>query len=305
VYHNLFSEPADRCRYFRLYIPWQKAYGTLFSESEIQAAKRMPNWEQEMCLRFGSYNSGSIFNLSDIDRAIKLGTQYAKEDSAYPRIGDERAEIHAIGVDVGFGHSKFSVSMCSIMDEKIHVLYCKEWSNPDEDMIIQKILDLRQRTGNPRQTKVYVDASAVPFIKRLKGALGERTHYQNFIEELKKRKLVRSEDQHEIIYYMRCVPVPFSSKNRVSMISNLYTFLSRGHLIVHPSKFPVLVSDLQAARNVPGRKFDLDKSGGKTFDALDSLQLSMFNFDAEAKTEFESEEDEELEEEEEEIEEYV
>jgi hypothetical protein len=300
VMYNLYQEPESKCRYKRLYIPWQKAYGTMFTEQEIAQAKKQPNFEQEFNLKFGSYGAGTIFNLSDINRTLRLGEQYVKEDPSYPRIGDERADIHAIGVDVGFGHSKFSISMVSIMDEKIHVVYCKEWQNPDEDWVIQKILDLRRQTGNPKQTKVYVDASAVPFIKRLKGALGERTDYQNFTEELKKRKLIRSEDQREIIYYMRAIPIPFSPKNRVSMISNLYTFLSRGDLVIHPSKFPVLVSALQSARNVPNNRFALDKST-QSMDALDSVQLACFNFDAEAKTEFfesEDEEDEELEEEE-------
>jgi hypothetical protein len=302
VMYNLFQEPESKCRYKRLYILWQKAYGTLFTEQEIQQAKKQPNFEQEFELRFGSYGSGTIFNLADIDFALKMGEKYCDpvynpdvKIHGYPRIGDERADIHAIGVDVGFGHSKFSISMVSIMEEKIHTLYCKEWQNPDEDTIIQKILDLREQTGNPRQTKIFVDASAVPFIKRLKGAIGgnERVDYQNFIEELRKRKLLTRPDETEVIYYMKVIPVDFK-KFRVSMLSNLYTFLSRGDLVIHPTKFPALVSALQSARNVPGQnsKFVLDKST-QSHDALDSMQLALFNFDAGAAEELEGVDEEE------------
>jgi hypothetical protein len=218
VMYNLYQEPEVICRYKRLYIPWQKAYGTLFTEQEIQQAKKQPNFEQEFELRFGSYGAGTIFNLADIDFALKMGEKYCDPEynpdvkiNGYPRIGDPRAEIHAIGVDVGFGHSKFSVSMVSLMEEKIHTLYCKEWQNPDEDTVIQKILDLREQTGNPRQTKIFVDASAVPFVKRLKGAIGgnERIDYQKYIEELRRRKLIRPPDETEIIYYMKVIPVDF------------------------------------------------------------------------------------------------
>jgi hypothetical protein len=84
------------------------------------------------------------------------------------------------------------------------------------------------------------------------------------------------------------------------MLSNLYTFLSRGDLVIHPTKFPALVSALQSARNVPHQnsKFVLDKST-QSLDALDSMQLAMFNFNAEAPTEFEDEEEVEEEKEEE------
>jgi hypothetical protein len=75
------------------------------------------------------------------------------------------------------------------------------------------------------------------------------------------------------------------------MLANLYAFLQRGDIAMHP-RFTTLISALQSARNVPNRnsQFILDKSS-QSLDCLDALRLALFNFDAGA-PDFEEEEGE-------------
>jgi hypothetical protein len=305
VMYNLYQEPEVTCRYKRLYLPWQKAYKTLFTEREIAQAKKQPNFEQEFELRFGSYGAGTIFNIADIDFAIKVAKQYCNSDYNpyftkldYPAIGEERAEIHAIGCDPGFGLSKFGISMVSIMDDKIHVLVAEEHEQVDEDWAIERILKLREKSGNPRQTKIFIDSANIPFIKRLKSCIpDEREDYQNYMDELRKRKLLSPPDEAEFVHYMAVIPVSFS-KHGPQMLANLYAFLARGDLVIHPM-FHSLISALQSARNIKGRasQFVLDKTS-QSLDVLDSLRLALYNFDAGAPELTEEEESEEEEEEE-------
>jgi hypothetical protein len=298
-FHNLFLQPADKCRYHRLYIPLQKAIGTLISEREAQKVKNQKNYLQEFELRFGAYDEvGSIFNIADVDFAVKLGEQYANpsynpkaSQRKYPYI-ERDAEIYALGIDPGgWGHSKFGICLVGLFDSKIHVLVAEEHDKVDEDAMIRRILSLRQKTPYPEQTKVFIDAANVAFIQRLKGTMpGERVDYQEYMEDLRKRKLIRPPDESEAVHYMDVVPISFS-KQGPKMLANLYAFLQRGDIAMHP-RFTTLISALQSARNVPNRnsQFILDKSS-QSLDCLDALRLALFNFDAGA-PDFEEEEGE-------------
>jgi hypothetical protein len=310
--HKIYQEPEEICRYHRLYIPIQKALGTLISEQEAEKVRRQGNYEQEFELRFGSYGVGTIFNLADIDFAVKVGKEYANPDynpkaakTPYPYMDSKNTEVFAIGCDPGFGLSKFGITMIALMDDRLHVLASEEHSQPDEDEMIERLLSLREKTKRPYQTKIYIDSANTPFIRRLKSCIpGERTDYENYMEnELRKRKLVSLPDEAELVHYMAVVPVAFS-KHGPKMLANLYAFLSRGDIAIHP-KFTTLIAALQSARNVPNRnsQFVLDKSS-QSMDVLDSLRLALFNLDAGAAApDFETEEEKEGETEEEQEEE--
>jgi len=43
--HSLYQEPESTCKHHRLYIPYQKAMGTLFTLEEIEAAKQQAGFE--------------------------------------------------------------------------------------------------------------------------------------------------------------------------------------------------------------------------------------------------------------------
>jgi hypothetical protein len=290
VYYNLFQEPEDKCRYHRLYLPYQKALGTLFTNVEIAQAKKQPGFSQEFELKFGSYYSqGTIFNLADIEQAINLGKRYANPKFnpmaakvPYPYI-DPIAEVqHYIGCDPGWGNSKTGITMVSLIDNKAHIIIAEEHYQKDEDFIIQRLLRLRERTGRPKRVPIFVDGSAVSLIRRLKSCIpGEITDYENYIDNLRKRKLIRPPQEMQLLYYMQVIPVPFG-KFGPSMLSNLHTILSQGNLVIHP-KFTSLISQLQSARNVTNNRnsqFILEKTPQNSMDLLDSLRLALWNIEA-------------------------
>jgi hypothetical protein len=200
--------------------------------------------------------------------------------------------VFAIGVDPGWGHSKFGLSMVYLYNDKLHVAVAEEHYQPDEDEMLDKILRLYERTQQPNKTKIFVDASAVPFIRRLKACFpNERTDYEAYQDELRKRGLLTaSKDEAEMVHYMKVIPVPFNKYGQ-KMLASLYAFLQRGDLAIHP-KFHSLISALQSARNMPGRtsQFILDKQT-QSLDCLDALRLALYNFDADV-PKFEQEEEE-------------
>jgi hypothetical protein len=310
-FYNLYQQPANECRYHRLYIPIQKALGSLISEQEAQKVRRQGNYKQEFELRFGTYGDiGSIFNIADIDFAIKQGEQYnnpAFNPKAakvrYPYI-EPNAEIYSIGADVGgWGNSSFGITMVSVFDNKIHVL-ASEAHGPrvDEDEMIARLISLRNKTPRPSATRIWIDGSAVSFIRRLKSSIGggEDPNYQDAIEYNKKHGWIKpgTEELDMMSLGFACIPVSFARRG-AEMLSNLYVFLSRGDIVIHP-KFRTLISELQSAKNLSNTnnrnaQFMLDKRTN-SMDTLDSLRLALFPLDAGA-PEFEENEEEEGEEE--------
>ncbi len=121
----------------------------------------------------------------------------------------------------------------------------------------------------------------------MKGAIkDERTDYENYIDYLRKHRMIKPPLESEIVHYMSVVPVSFS-KWGPSMLSSLHTVLQGHDLVIHP-RFTTLIAQLQSARNMPNRNsgFVLDKTQN-SMDALDALRLSLWNLDVGAPTEFE------------------
>jgi hypothetical protein len=292
--HKIYQEPAETCRYHRLYIPIQKALGTLISEQEAEKVRRQGNYQQEFELQFSSYGQNSVFSLADIDNAVKQGEQFYKSH----KFDAKAAEAFFIGVDPGgMGHSKFGICMIALFD-KIHVVVAEEHPSPvDEDEMIRRILSsLRNKTPYPKQTKIYIDSANVSFIKRLKSCIpDEIVNYQEYMDNLRKRKLIgRTPDESEAVHFMSVVPISFA-KQGPKMLANLYAFLQRGDIVIHP-KFTTLIAALQSARSLPNNRtsnFILDKSGSQSLDVLDALRLATFNLDAGAPDLEEEEEQEE------------
>jgi hypothetical protein len=190
--------------------------------------------------------------------------------------------------------------MIGIYDSKIHTIVAESWASPhaDEDEMIKRILYLRSKTPYPKACKMFIDSSNVSFIKRLKSCIpGEIVDYQEFFDDLRKRKLIRPPEESQLVHYADVIPISFS-KHGSKLLATLYSFLQRGDIAIHP-QFVTLISELQSACSVPNRNnnFVLDKtrdSGSNTsYDCLDAFRLALANLDAGAPTDFETEEEKE------------
>ena len=105
------------------------------------------------------------------------------------------------------------------------MLAAEEHARVDEDEMIKRLLSLKNKTPYPKQTKIYIDSANVSFIKRLKSCIEcERVDYQEYMDDLRKRKLTRPPDESEAVHYMDVVPISFS-KQGPKMLANLCAFL--------------------------------------------------------------------------------
>lgn len=265
--HSLYQEPEATCRYKRLFIPYSSALGTLFTEEEIEEAKRQPGFEREFNLKWGYGDAGNLFSPLDIQKAIDLG-KTVKEP--YQVI---QSAPQYIGCDPGAADSAFSITMTQMYNRRVFVCYQENFHRPDEDDMIERIMTLLAAADF--KANVFVDAANQSFIKRLK----QRVHHnevsdwewhQNY---LKQNKVPDS----EWVNHMIVVPVSFNVHGP-RLLQTLHAYVQR-NLIGIPPDFTELIQSLQSARlqERASHEWALSKES-YSHDALDSLRLTMYDF---------------------------
>lgn len=278
--HKIYQEPESR--YFRLHMPYIKALGTLFSQAEIDAAKKMPHFEIEMNLEFGSFGSGNLINVEHLHKALDQGRRYADPKYnpdcvklGYPHILPSNGET-VIGVDPGAGSSQFAIVAATLWDRKIHIQVAQQFEHPLEDQMVEYIKRLHE--GTHRTANIFVDASAVSFIRNLKskivGRNGQKDPEMTWHLEYLRQNNISDEElpAHQIV-----VAVPFGKYGPV-LAQRLALYFQRGMFCIHPS-FKDLIQQLGAARlkaNV-SHDFMLDKST-QSLDLVDAMRLCMFDY---------------------------
>jgi hypothetical protein len=73
--HQIAELPEDRCIYKRIYLPYTVGLGNIFSQKDIEIAKRSTSFEREYNLKFLGL-VGNVFLPEKIDEAIRLGREF-------------------------------------------------------------------------------------------------------------------------------------------------------------------------------------------------------------------------------------
>jgi hypothetical protein len=138
--HQIMTEPEQDSLYYRLHIDYK--YGLegpypIYSQQEIDEAIRSREFPREMMLQFVGV-VGNVFSQLSIDNAIKI--QYD------PTIINKNAK-KSIGIDPGFGSSKFAIVITQYVDGKIQVIHAEEYDRPNFTDMIDKMLQLKQQCG--------------------------------------------------------------------------------------------------------------------------------------------------------------
>jgi hypothetical protein len=172
-----------------------------------------------------------------------------------------------MGVDPGFGSSKFALTILQYEDNKIKVLYAKQWDRPSYEQMINEVTKLRYQY---KPTKVYVDGANPDFIKSLKIQFNENPDYESVIE-------MANHDKADYEYRMDVIPVSFSQYGK-ELLGRFQYFVSKGLFSV-PSIFADLIMDMRTASYLDNGNLDKKTVGSRTFDLLDSTRLALKLFE--------------------------
>jgi hypothetical protein len=254
-------EAEEPSIYRKLYLPYTVGVNKIYSEKDIEEAKKSPSFEREYDLKYG-YGIGNLFQPDAIEAAILQGAGDPPMDATgNPDIHSEGV-VRAMGVDPGFGSSKFAICITEVINSRVRVVYAKEFERPSFTFMADIIWDLYSQY-NP--TNIYVDASAPELIDHIKSLLNDSP-------------VNKDVPASRWAYVMKVVPVLFRREESMAMLQQLKSFVDNGWLAVHPS-FTELVQQMRIARTRPDG--NLEKSQ-HPMDSIDALRLSLKHFEPNA-----------------------
>lgn len=243
--------------------------GLIFSDEEIAAARASPSFPREYELQFIG-EQGNVFSHESIERAIQIGLDLHNQGEY--KIDEIRQDTHkAMGVDAGFGSSKFGIVITQFVPENRHknivptlqVLYAEEFERPDFNDMGNLVLKLKD---SYTVDKTFIDSSNPEVIKTIKTGLNERPDYDRQIANLK----LRHPKHLNLATFMDVIPISFAADGR-DMLGYTKRCLDSGWLAIHPN-FQKLIIALRTAVATDGL---LDKQTTAHNDVFDAFRLSL------------------------------
>jgi hypothetical protein len=250
LFQKLEQEPEHECIYKRLKLDYTVGLGKIYSKEEIEKAKASPSFEREYNLRYLGL-IGDSFRQSDILRA----TSYEYDPDEFHESWES-----AMGVDVAFGSSNFAITITTLVDDKIRVIFSEEYERPDHQSMVQLCADLIERYNC---IHAYIDGSQPGFISSLKRAIGEEPDYLEAFARYR-----TSHTRYEL--FTKVLPINFSTEHK-ALLGNMKMIMSDNLLCVH-KKFEQLINSLNTANDIEN---SLQKNNMSNSDSLDSLRLAL------------------------------
>jgi len=254
--YKLFREQPDRCIYERRIMDWKYGENLIYTSQEIADAKRSWSWSREYECRFMG-EIGNTFRAADIERAQSF--QYD------PDMINESSS-RTIGIDPAWGSSSFAVVVSDERDGKVCVLLANEFADSSSAEMLPYVSELMKRYA-PIDS-VYIDGSAVDFIRLLKAQIGEEVNYQETRKRYESMKVPNAYELNNQI-----IDINFHTKH-VEMLQHLKMILEKGFLMIDKS-FEPLINALYNCSDQQGKV--IKNFAGN--DLLDALRLNLLSYE--------------------------
>jgi hypothetical protein len=273
LFERIEKEPAATCLYHRLFLDYTYGLGRIYTEAEIQAAKRSPSFEREYNLKYLGL-IGNVFHTKDIEVAIEKGrslsvTETAQMSSSYTQ--------KSVGLDPGFGSSNFGVCITELVDGTVNVIHAEEYQRPDFNQMIDitmRLFDQYNITFD-NSCRVYIDGANPSFIRALKDRCEEDPDYEKLIMRYKQntKNPAATIDLSWLERQWFILPVAFNKEHK-HMLAHCKELLEYhdGSVAIHPQHTKLITSLRTAVENGEG---SLDKEATSHDDLFDAFRLSL------------------------------
>ena len=243
LFEQMDREPESK--YHRMKLDYTYGLGKIYDSVFLEQEKKEEYFEREYNLKYLG-KVGNVFNYKDIEKST-LEYDFATA-----------TEGQSMGIDPGFGGSAFGIVITGYQDGRIYIILADEFERPNYEDMLSKCWEYIKRYDIK---KIYVDGSAVSFVKSLKITLGERANYETVPKE-----------HHR---YMRVQPINFATRHR-EMLSYCKSVLEGDYLRIHPTQEKLIIA-LKTAYEVDGK---LDKEQTSYDDIFDAFRLSLLHYKA-------------------------
>jgi hypothetical protein len=257
LFEKIELEPESSCLYTRIFLDYTYGSGKIYSKKELSEAMRSPSFNREYNLAYG-YDIGNVVLPSEIDRATALGKKM--ENIATDNIHNDKT----LGIDAGFGESRFAFVVSKIVNGMARVIHSAEYERPQQEVMLDIAYNLIMQYNID---KVYVDSANISFIKSLKQFYSS----DDWVDY----------ERDPFLHMRRIVPVAFGSGNGVKMISHVKDLFSKRQIAIHPQQHQKLMTQIRVARLQENGNLDKSSSStgsNMTFDLFDAFRLSLIRY---------------------------
>jgi hypothetical protein len=259
------------CLYHRIFLPYRIGLGKIYTDEEIRKAQESPQFQREYNLEYIG-EQGNVFSHESIEHAIKMGLELEALPNYYASYVGIRQDLEkSMGVDAGFGSSKFAIVVTQLVPENksknveqaIQVVYAEEFERPDFNDMLNLILKIHR---SYHVSKIFVDAANPEIITSIKTGVGDRPDYERQIANLKQKH----PKYLNLATFMNVIPKSFSTDGR-EMLTHTKACLDKHWIAIHPN-FHKLIVALRTATATDGL---LEKASTSHNDVLDAFRLSL------------------------------
>ena len=229
------------CAYHRIFLPYTVGLGNIFTQEEIDEARKSQGFEREYNLKFG-LGLGNIVKAEDLERCI---VEYDLKDHKHSNV--------TIGVDPAWSQtgdgSRFAFVSIALVDGYLRVFDSQEFKALSLE---EGVSVARHKIAQYSPAVIFVDGANPGVVKSIAQMMGQYTAIESMSEWQLKQATVR--------------PVSFMKDGR-AMLSNVQKLLSRKLLQIHPS-FTDLIQQLSSASVDESSKLDKSQNSWDSIDAL-------------------------------------
>jgi hypothetical protein len=225
-------------------------------EEQLEGYKKMFGREFPMYFEAEFITTGgNVFELEEIQLAEQLGKKYV--DYTRPN----RRAPKSMGIDPGFGSSKFAIVITQQVGDRVELLFAQEYDRGSPIGLIETAWELDMRYGT---NKIYIDGANPGYVRDLKRMHGDDTKYEGWVQYAAKQKV-------DPDVMMKVVPVYFGKKGR-ELLGHVQSLLHDGIVAISPDdQFQSLLRQMRGAIELNG---GLDKTRN-SMDSLDALRLAL------------------------------
>jgi hypothetical protein len=259
LFNKIEKESFESCIYKKLFLDYTYGLGKIYTQEEIEKARRSPGFPREYKLQYQGL-IGNVFSTQSIENCQRL--EYN------PTVIIPSCQV-SIGIDPSFGSSNFGIVATRFVNERIEVIEAEEYERPDFNDMIDRVWQIKQKHKvEDNNLTIYVDSANPEIWSSLKRMLNEPHSEQYVFEKLSYYK----KNNINPANYMKVIPVPFST-NGARMLQHTKSLLEdQDNLIAIDKTFYKL---LTALRTAVANEYKLDKEQTSYHDILDALRLSL------------------------------
>jgi hypothetical protein len=272
LFARIEKEPFDTCIYKKMFLDYTYGLNKIYTQAEIEKAKRSPSFEREYCLKYLGLE-GNVISSTSIDRCIALGEQMEK---TAPLDNWDINTKYILSVDIGWGSSATAIMVSRFVNGKVQIIYSKEFTRPLFQDIIDEIWTLKRRCNGNLQN-ILMDAANTELYTTLCSEFNQNPSLQY----LKDKQIWCKKVNTYLENYLFIVPIPFSvhGRNILNHTQRMISEQEDGNAMVAISKkFEDLITSCRSAYAVED-KLDKDRTVfSDTFDAL-RMNLSFYRME--------------------------